>query len=62
MSEPTRSQVVIALANLASAGKYEVNADGARNMNRLFERVAEVINSLEAEEKAAQEETNVDPE
>ncbi len=45
-----RSQVVIALANMASKGKYEVTPDGARAMNDLFERVAALVNELEAEE------------
>ena len=49
----SRAQVVIALANLASQGKYEVSPVGARNMNQLFEEVAKVINSLEEEEKEA---------
>ena len=50
-----RSKIVIALANLASSGKYEVKPDGARAMNQLFELVATLINELEAEEKAAAE-------
>lgn len=48
-----RSEVVIALANIASKGKYEVSPDGARVMNRVFEEVADLINELEAEEAEA---------
>lgn len=46
-----KSQVIIALADLASQGQYKVDRDGAKNMNILFELVATVINELEAEEK-----------
>lgn len=45
------SKVVLALADLASNGKYDnVTRQGALNMNALFETVAELINVLEAEE------------
>lgn len=50
----TRSQVVLALAEIASKGKYEVSVAGARQMNAIYEEVAKVINSLEAEESAAE--------
>jgi len=46
----TRSQIVKALADLASQGRYSVDRAGAANMNALFEAVANVINSLEADE------------
>lgn len=49
-----RSQVVIALANVASKGKYEVTPAGSKTMNDVFVAVAELINKLE-EEEAAQE-------
>jgi len=55
-----RSQVVIALANLASKGKFEVTPAGSAAMNEVFVAVAELINELEAqeaEELAAAEET-----
>jgi len=55
-----RSQVVVALATIASQGKYEVNPEGAAKMNNVFQRVAALINELEAEEKAAEEETNAE--
>ena len=48
----TRSQIVQALADLASQGRYSVDPAGARNMTALYEAVAGVINSLEAEEAA----------
>jgi len=51
-----KSQVVLALANLASRGKFEVDPQGARIMNQIFEDVAKLINELEAEEKAAEKE------
>ena len=46
-----RSEVVQALAAIASQGKYEVSPEGARKMNAVFTEVARVINELEAEEK-----------
>lgn len=46
------SQVVIALAEMASNGKYDnVTPMQAQKMNKLFEAVAEVINWLEEAEK-----------
>ena len=48
----TRSQIVKALADLASSGRYTVDPAGARNMTALYELVAGVINSLELEEAA----------
>jgi hypothetical protein len=48
-----RSKVVIALAEIASQGKYEVSPAGARKMNAIFDAVAKVINELEAEEQDA---------
>ena len=44
------SQIVVALANIASKGKYEVTPEGARIMNATFEKVADLINRLEAAE------------
>ena len=45
------SQIVIALADMASKGKYDnVTPVQARNMNAIFEAVAQVINELEAAE------------
>jgi len=52
-----RSEVVIALAEIASKGKYKVTAAGASAMNAVFVEVANLINDLEAEEKAAAEES-----
>jgi hypothetical protein len=55
MIKPTQSQVVKALADLASSGTYkEITPAGARNMNAIFSLVAEVINELEASEKEAE--------
>ncbi len=45
------SQIVTALANLASSGKYEVTPQAAKAMNALFEVTAELINALEEAEK-----------
>ena len=53
-----RSVIVTALADIASKGKYEVNPDGARAMNRVFELAANLINELEAEEAAAKEDAS----
>lgn len=50
---PKRSEVVIALADVASRGKYEVSPAGAKQMNAIFDEVAKLINELEAEEEAA---------
>ena len=47
-----RSKIVIALAEIASQGKYEVSLAGAQKMNAVFVEVAKLINELEAEEKA----------
>jgi hypothetical protein len=47
-----RSKVIIELANLASQGKYMVTPTEAARFNELFKAVANVINSLEAEETA----------
>jgi ATP-dependent protease HslVU (ClpYQ) ATPase subunit len=58
MNKPKRSEVVAALADIASRGKYEVSPIGARQMNEVFEHVAKLINELEAEEKAAEEVSN----
>jgi hypothetical protein len=52
-----RSEIVIALANVASKGKYEVTPQGAKIMNDVFAQAAALINELEAEENAAVEET-----
>ena len=51
------SQIVKALADLASKGKYNVTRDGANEMNDIFEEAARLINELEAHE--SQGETNV---
>lgn len=45
-----RSQIVQALADIASKGQYNVNPAGARHMNEIFIAVAALINDLEAEE------------
>ena len=51
------SQVVSALADMASQGRYDnVTKQGSRNMNALFEMVAQLINALEAQE--AEEDNN----
>ena len=44
----TASQIVIALADMASNGKYDNVTP--QNMNALFEAVAQVINQLEKAE------------
>lgn len=47
----TAAQVVIALANMASKGKYDnVTPAEAREMNAIFDAAAELINQLEAAE------------
>lgn len=52
------SQVVLALADLASKGKYDnVTPEGARAMNNLFVLVAELINKLEESESEGEEAT-----
>lgn len=48
-----RSEVVTALANLASQGTYQVQPQQAREINAIFEHVATLINELEAEESAS---------
>lgn len=58
-----RSKIVLALANLASQGVYNgVTPQGARNMNKVFEDTADLVNALEQEEeedrKANEELTN----
>lgn len=45
------SEIVMALADIASKGKYEVTAAGSQHMNKVFEEVAKLINRMEAEEK-----------
>ena len=45
-----RSEVVVALADLASKGKYTVEPAGAKYMTELYAVVAQIINELEAEE------------
>jgi hypothetical protein len=48
------SQVVSALADMASKGKYDnVTPAAARSMDALFNAVADLINVLEEEEAAA---------
>ena len=46
-----RSQIVTALAEVASQGTYKVDPAGARRMNAIFVAVAELINELEREEQ-----------
>lgn len=46
-----QSEVVKALAAIASKGTYKVGPSDARHMNTVFEEVARVINELEAKEK-----------
>jgi len=48
-----RSEVVTALANLASQGTYQVKPTQAAEINAIFEHVANLINELEAEEGAS---------
>lgn len=55
-----RSKIVIALADLASRGRYDVDPAGARQINQVFEAVAGLINELEAEEAAAEVEESKD--
>ena len=46
--------IVQAVCDLASQGTYkEVTPQGARNMNRIFELAADLINRLEADEACA---------
>jgi hypothetical protein len=45
-----RSEVVSALADLASQGTYTVKPPVAQQMNSIFVAVAQLINELEAEE------------
>ena len=44
------SEIVMALANVASQGKYNITIADAQKMTALYERVATLINLLEAEE------------
>ena len=41
------SEIVLALADIASRGKYEVTPSGAKHMNSIFDMVAGLINRLE---------------
>lgn len=50
-----RSEIVTALANLASQGTYNVKPTQAAEINAIFEAVARLINELESEEKVAAE-------
>lgn len=43
-------RVLVALAGIASQGRYTVDPKGAKNMNAVFDEVAQLINELEAEE------------
>jgi len=52
------SQIVLALAEIASKGKYEVLPEGARQLTAVFEMVAGLVNRLEAREKADEEATD----
>ena len=49
------SEIVIALADIASKGKYEVTPVGARHMDKVFNLVAQLINKMEKEEKELEE-------
>lgn len=49
------SEIVKALADIASKGRYDIRPPEARQMNVVFELVAGLINRMEAAEK---EETN----
>lgn len=55
-----RSKIVLALAEIASQGRYTVDPAGSRKMNAVFDAVAKLINELEAEEAAAAAEESVD--
>ena len=46
------SEIVLALANVASQGKYNITIADAQKMTALYERVATLINNLEAAEAA----------
>lgn len=51
MSNIPASQIVIALADMASAGKYDnVTREGAKRMDELYRLVAELINHMEEQE------------
>ena len=53
------SEIVLALANVASQGKYNITIADAQKMTALYEQVATLINNLEAAEaelEAAREE------
>ena len=47
------SEIVISLANVASQGKYNITIADAQKMTALYERVATLINKLEAAEAEA---------
>ena len=52
LTEIKRSEVVQRLSALASSGRYHnVSPKQMQSVNQLYEEVANVINSLEAEEK-----------
>jgi hypothetical protein len=55
-----RSEIVLALAELASQGTYQVKPPVARQMNAIFDAAANLVNELEAEEMG--EQGIVDPE
>ena len=46
------SEIVLALANIASQGKYNITIADAQKMTALYEQVATLINKLEAAEAA----------
>jgi len=48
------SEVVRALAEVASKGKYTVDPGGAKVMNEVFQAAADLINAMEAQEKIAE--------
>jgi hypothetical protein len=49
------SEVVRALADVASKGKYTVDPSGAKILNDVFRAAADLINTLEAEEAVTEE-------
>lgn len=57
----TAAQIVVALADMASKGKYDnVTPAAARQMNAIFDAAAALINQLEDAEKNALEQATQD--
>ena len=46
-----QSEIVIALANMASRGRYDITLPEAAEMNKLFVRAAALVKELEEAEK-----------